>query len=70
MGISGNKEESYRENRINERICKGSKIVKIDKDLIQVLKSICKIIIQNGDKYTIGTGFLIKLFKKIFFFII
>ena len=64
MGISGNKEESDRENRINERICKDSKIVKIDKDLIQVLKSICKIIIQNGDKYTIGTGFLIKLFKK------
>ena len=43
MGISGNKEESDREYRINERICKDSKIVKIDKDLIQVLKSICKI---------------------------
>ena len=48
------------EERKNEVETKNSEIKKIDLNLHEVLKSICKIIYQNQ----FGTGFFIKLYKK------
>ena len=47
------------EERENENLMFNSKIIRIDKCLSKVSKSICKIIVSN----IIGTGFLIKLFR-------
>ena len=47
------------EGRRNEVETKNSEIKKIDLNLLEVLKSVCKIIYQNQ----VGTGFFIKLYK-------
>ena len=47
------------EERKNEVETKNSEIKKIDLNLHEVLKSVCKIIYKNE----FGTGFFIKLFK-------
>jgi len=52
------------EERINENIIISSKIKEIDICLNKVCKSICKLIVPFSNSYKIGTGFLIKLFKK------
>ena len=52
--------ESNNKERINEKLIINSEINIIDKYLIKVCKSVCKIRISNR----IGSGFLIKLYRK------
>ena len=52
--------ESNNKERINENIIVNSQIFKIDKCLYKVCKSVCKIRISNS----VGSGFLIKLYRE------
>ena len=52
--------ENDNEDRINEAKIKGSYIVKLDKNLYTVCKSVCKIITSNK----MSSGFLIKLYVE------
>ncbi len=52
--------ESNNKERINENMIINSEINKIDKCLIKVCKSVCKIRISNS----VGSGFLIKLYRE------
>ena len=52
------------EDRINEKIIRNKEIIPIDKELIDVYKSICKIILPDNPYNILGTGFLMKLEKN------
>ena len=60
--IEGN---TKKDERINEKIIQNKPPIEIDLNLHEVLKSICKIRVLFNNSYIIGTGFLIKLFKKV-----
>ena len=55
MGTTSDKGSKTKKATLNENII-------VDENLNQVLKSICKISIQNGENNIIGTGFFIKIF--------
>ena len=55
MGTTSDKGSKTKKATLNENII-------VDENLNQVLKSICKISIHNGESNIIGTGFFIKIF--------
>ena len=75
MGACESKNTGNKDNKINNEIYNkkeiqkeveipGHDIIKIDLELHEVCKSICKIIIQDDNETYISTGFLIKMYRK------
>ena len=64
QGIINNNEKNNKKNIVKQVEIPGHEIEKIDLQLHEVCKSICKIHIQDNNRNYFSTGFLIKLFKK------